>query len=151
MEDYFEQFTPLQAEAGLAMLGKVEVEDAGRIANVEKIKGSLPQRGDPWPRTLEGCRNVYWQFVVYLSDRRKIERALEKRGIDTGTTNLSLISGLGIYPEYETSCPNAEFVKHHAFLVPVYPRLSARDLERVGNALREVIPEKGGVPIKGQV
>ena len=149
-EEYFERFTKLQAEAGLTMLRRVDEEDAGRILNVEEIKRSLPEHARPWPQLLDGCRNVYWQFVVYLPDGEKAKKSLARRGVDAGTSNLSLISGLGIYTEYERSCPNAEYIKNHAFLIPAYRRLSRRDLRNVKRALREVIFENSGLPLPGQ-
>jgi len=141
-EAYFEQFTGLQAKAGLAMLKKVGEEDAKRIANVENIKRSLPPCGQPYPRTLDGCRHVYWQFVVYPPDGVKFKKMLARRGIDTGATNLSLIPQLGIYPEHERPCPSGEYVKRNAFFIPAYGRLSDRDLEKVQAALREALCEK---------
>lgn len=138
-EDYFEEFTWLQAQAGLAMLDTVEEEDARRIGNVESIREACRQQLERFPRSLAGAENVYWQCMVYARDEEKVRSALARRGIDTGTTNLSLVCGLGIYPEYERRCPNAEYVKRNALYVPVYGRLTRRELERIQEALRDAL------------
>ncbi len=142
-EDYFEQFTQAQAEAGLAMLEKVEREDAKRISNVAKLRRPLVAMGEPCARTVKHGRSVYWQFVVFAPDAERFRKALASRGIDTGTTNLSLVCGLGIYPEYEKKCPNAERVKNNAMYIPVYPRLGDRALERVIDAIPYALEQSG--------
>ncbi|OBG93806.1 hypothetical protein A5697_03770 [Mycobacterium sp. E3251] len=133
--DYFEQFTSVQAEVGLAMLEKVGREDNKRISNAAELRRSLMQLGEPCPRTDNRGRSVYWQFVVFAHDAERFRTALASRGIDTGTTNLSLVCGLGIYPEYEVKCPNAERVKNNAMYVPVYPRLGRTALKQVIDAI----------------
>ncbi|KUH75795.1 hypothetical protein AU184_15550 [Mycolicibacterium novocastrense] len=134
-EEYFEQYTSAQAQVGLAMLDKVEKEDAKRIANVEALRRPLIDLGEPCARIEKQGRSVYWQFVVFADDPERFRKALARRGIDTGTTNLSLICGLGIYPEYEKWCPNAERVKTNAMYIPVYPRLGESSLNHVIDAI----------------
>lgn len=142
-EDYFEQFTWAQAEAGLAMLEKVEKEDDKRISNVTQIRRPLVAFGEPCARTDKHGRSVYWQFVVFAPDAERFRKALASRGIDTGTTNLSLVCGLGIYPDYEKKCPNAERVKNNAMYIPVYPRLGERSLQHVIDAITDALEQSG--------
>ncbi|OBH56559.1 DegT/DnrJ/EryC1/StrS aminotransferase family protein [Mycobacterium sp. E2479] len=142
-EDYFEQFTWAQAEAGLAMLAKVEKEDERRISNVAEIRQPLVAFGEPCARTDQPARSVYWQFVVFAPDPERFRKALASRGIDTGTTNLSIVSGLGIYPEFEEKCPNAERVKNNAMYIPVYPRLGERSVKHVIDAISYALEQSG--------
>lgn len=141
--DYFEQFTAAQAEAGLAMLEKVEREDAKRISNVAELRVPLMALGEPCARVVKHGRSVYWQFVVFAADPERFRTALARRGIDTGTTNLSLVCGLGIYLEYEKKCPNAERVKNSAMYIPIYPRLGGRALKRVTDAIPHALQHSG--------
>jgi len=141
--DYFEQFTWAQAEAGLAMLAKVEKEDEKRISNAAELRGSLVALGEPCARTDKHGRSVYWQFVVFAPDADRFRKALASRGIDTGTTNLSLVSGLGIYPEYEEKCPNAERLKTNAMYIPVYPRIGEKALRHVIDAVPQALGQSG--------
>lgn len=141
--DYFERFTAAQAEAGLAMLEKVEREDDKRIANVAELRRLLLKLGEPCARTVKHGRSVYWQFVVFTPDPERFRKALASRGIDTGTTNLSLVCGLGIYPEYEKKCPNAERVKNNAMYIPVYPRLGETSLKHVIDAIPLALAQSG--------
>lgn len=142
-EDYFEQFTWAQAEVGLAMLQKVEREDGRRISNAVELSRSLMAWGEPCARTDSHGRSVYWQFVVFAPDAERFRNALASRGIDTGTTNLSLVCGLGIYPDFEKKCPNAERVKNNAMYIPVYPRLGDRALKHVIDAVPYALQRSG--------
>lgn len=142
-EDYFEQFTPAQAEAGLAMLEKVESGDIKRISNVAKLRRPLMELDELCTRTHGDGRSVYWQFVVFAPDSERFRKALASRGIDTATTNLSLVCGLGIYPEFERKCPNAERVKNNAMYIPVYPRLGERALQHVIDAIPFALEASG--------
>ncbi len=136
---YFEQFTWLQADAGKARMPEVEAGDARRIANASALQRVLAKIGARSCAVLPEARSVYWQFVVFSPEPARFEQILASQGIDTGTSNLSLISGLGIYPEYERACPNAEFVKTNAMYIPINPRLTARDLERIEGALQQAL------------
>jgi perosamine synthetase len=142
-EDYFEQFTWAQAKAGLATLEKVGREDDERISNAAKLRRPLMALGEPCARTYKHGRSVYWQFVVFAPDAERFRKALASRGIDTGTTNLSLVCGLGIYPEYEEKCPNAEHVKNNAMYIPVYPRLGERALKHIIDAIPYALEQSG--------
>jgi perosamine synthetase len=142
-EEYFEQFTSAQAEVGLAMLEKVGSGDDKRISNVAELRRPLMALGEPCVRTVKHGRSVYWQFVVFAPNPERFRKALASRGIDTGTTNLSLVCGLGIYPEYEKKCPNAERVKNNAMYIPVYPRLGATALEHVIDAIPYALEQSG--------
>jgi dTDP-4-amino-4,6-dideoxygalactose transaminase len=142
--DYFERFTWAQAEAGLAMLGKVEREDEARVSNVTDLRRALSGSSELFVRELKDGRNVYWQFIVYAKNPDAFRKALARRGIDSGSTNLSICSGLGIYPEYEKKCPNAELIKHNAMYIPVYPRIGKRTLEHIEKAITEALEESGG-------
>lgn len=142
-EDYFEQFTWAQAKAGLAMLEKVEREDDKRIANVSELRQPLMALGEPCAKSVKHGRSVYWQFVVFAADAERFREALARRGIDTGTTNLSLVCSLGIYPDYEKSCPNAERVKNNAMYIPVYPRLGERALNHIIDAIPYALEQSG--------
>jgi perosamine synthetase len=142
-EDYFEQFTWAQAEAGLAMLEKVERQDDKRISNAAELRRHLMALGEPCARTIKNGRSVYWQFVVFAPDAERFRKTLVHRGIDTGTTNLSLVCGLGIYREYEKKCPNAERVNNNAMYIPVYPRLGERALKHIIDAIPYALEQSG--------
>ena len=138
-DSYFERFTWLQADAGKAAMPDVKRGDERRIANATELRNALSENRNPIPVMLPNARSVYWQFVVFSQQPARFEQLLAREGIDTGTSNLSLISGLGIYPEYERPCPNAEFLKTHGMYVPINPRLSERELERIISAVRRAL------------
>jgi dTDP-4-amino-4,6-dideoxygalactose transaminase len=138
--EFYERMTERQAaRTGLELLGSVEDSDQRRITNVKEVRASLD--GEPYPVALPEAHNVYWQCLLYCSDPAGVKQILARHGVDAATTNLSLISGLGIYPEYERACPIAEYIKNNALFVPVYPSLRRRDVER---ALAEAMPGRSG-------
>ena len=53
---------------------------------------------------------------------------------------------MGIYPEYEKECPNAEKVKYNAMYVPVYPRLSQASLKHVIDAIPHALEQSAAQP-----
>ncbi|OBF18233.1 hypothetical protein A5725_21380 [Mycobacterium kubicae] len=141
--DYFEKFTSAQAEVGLALLEQVQRGDVKRISNAAALRAALMELGEPCARAIKYGRSVYWQFVVFAPDPERFRKALVSRGIDTGTTNLSLVCCLGIYPEYEKKCPNAERVKNSAMYIPVYPRLGQKALRNVIEAIPYALEQSG--------
>jgi dTDP-4-amino-4,6-dideoxygalactose transaminase len=140
--EFNERMTERQARTGIELLGSVEENDRRRIAHANEVRDSLD--GEPYPVALPEAHNVYWQCLLYCSDPVGVKRILARHGVDAATTNLSLISALGIYPEYERACPVAEYVKKNALFVPVYPNLRRRDVERVKRALAEAMPGRAG-------
>ena len=140
--EFYERMTERQARTGLALLGSVEDSDQQRITNAEAVRASLD--GEPYPIAQPEAQNVYWQCMLFCSDPVGVKQILARHGVDAGTTNLSLISSLGIYPEYEHSCPVAEYIKNNALFVPVYPNLRLRNVERVKRALAEAMPGRAG-------
>jgi dTDP-4-amino-4,6-dideoxygalactose transaminase len=51
---------------------------------------------------------------------------------------------LGIYPEHEKKCQNAERIKHNAMYIPVYPRLDDRARKHIARAIADALEEAGG-------
>ena len=138
---YFERFTSFQAKVADAMLTSVSTNDAVRMTNADQLRRSLVPFGEPFARSQPETKNVSWQFVVFPIDKQKFEDVFAANGIDTGTTNLSLVNALGIYPEYEDRCPAAEHIKLNAMYVPAYPRLSNRDVAKISRALQLAFDE----------
>jgi len=141
--EWLQRFTPLQADAGLELIGRVQALDDVRIAHVEKIKGLLDDLPSVrFPRVLKDARHVYWQFIIYADDPLKLQTYLHRFAIDTSTTNLSLIPALGIYP-YRGDVPRAAYVHRSAVFIPAYPSLSDEDVQRVAEGLRTFFGSQG--------
>jgi len=137
--DAFERLSPRQARAGLAVLPAVARGDEIRRSNNALLHTALRSVGARFPLGTPGARHVYWQSVVDVDDVSAVQAALAKAGVDAGTTNLSLVAELGVYPEYERSCPTARRVKESGLYVPAHVRVSSRGLRRVADALVSVL------------
>jgi len=142
-EEWLYAFTPFQAEVGLQLLEGVQAFDEKRIKNVEALKRLLKDTvAFRYPETRADARHVFWQFVAYVDDPAELLRHLYRRNIDTGTTNLSLISDMDIY-EDRGDTPNAARVHKTAVFVPAYPSLNEADLKRVADGFRTYFQERG--------
>lgn len=131
-EEWFEAYTSFQAGVGLKLIGEVEGTDEKRIRNAETLRASADTTW--FPSGVPGGRNVFWQLVAYFEDPHGARTFLGSRGIDTSTTSLEKISTLPKYP-YQGDTPNADRFYTNGLLIPSYPRLSPKDLERVRSAL----------------
>jgi len=137
--DAFERLSPRQARAGLAVLPTVADGDEVRRANNAQLHTALRSVGARFPLGTAGARHVYWQSVVDVEDASVVQAALARHGVDAGTTNLSLVAELGVYPEYERPCPTARRVKESGLYLPAHVRVGARGLRRVAAALVAVL------------
>jgi len=131
----FEQMTPRQARAGLALLSTVASGDDRRRANAEVLEAAYRQIGARHPVGSRGGTPVYWQSVVYVDDVAAAQAAMARDRVDTATTNLPLVAELGVYPEHDRPCPVARRVREHALYVPAHARLTPRQLARVSRAV----------------
>lgn len=138
-DSWFESLTELQAGAGLERLERLDAEDQKRRSNVARLREGVEGFAAVTPVELPPARNVYWQCVLLAPHAGRAVDILTRHGIDTGTTNLNLVSGLGLYPEFEMPCPNAERVKRDGLFIPAHHRLSEGDLRRVERGLAEVL------------
>lgn len=135
--EWFETFTSVQAQAALEKINSVENEDSQRITNVEHLRNSVRWLEGNCSKQIDKAQSVYWQFVIYARDLEGFQKYLADHGIDSATTNLSLLSSLEIYPEAMTLCQNAEFIHKNGVFIPVYPRLTQPEVIHIADVLNE--------------
>ncbi|MDB4540497.1 DegT/DnrJ/EryC1/StrS aminotransferase family protein [bacterium] len=134
-KSYFKRYLPIQARAGRELLKTVKPNDQRRIQNAEELRVALA-RGK-WPTTaeLEGSQCVYWQCIVFVNEKQTFVKKMKRAGFDTGSTNLTLISALDLYPECKSNCKNATKVKHNAMFLPANPRVTKRAVRKLATLL----------------
>jgi len=103
----------------------------------EKLKNSLYTT----PIEEQNNKHSYHQYILQTENREKITKKLAGKGIGTGVyypvplhlqkcyTSLGYKSG---------DMPNAEYLSHRTFAIPVFPEMSAEETEYVINALLEI-------------
>jgi len=131
-QEWFEQFTSVQAAVGFQQLKQLHEKDARRIAAVGEIN-TLHNFADR-PIGDDGGKNVYWQYIVYADEFALFQQELFAQGIDCATTSLAKISGLEQYP-YQGSTPNADRLYTNGVYLPCYHQLTKSQVARIGRAL----------------
>jgi len=139
----------IQAALGLCQLKRLEEWWQIRRSYVQRYREAL--RGIPGVTLLEerpGIRHAYHLFVILLelerlkTDRRAIREALKAEGIGTGIH----FSALHLHPYYRGTfgfrpgtLPVAERISDRVLSLPLYPKMTGKDVEDVIEALRKVI------------
>jgi len=134
-DSYFQRYLPIQARAGHELLKSVQSNDQSRIQNAEELRVAIAKGKWPTSAELEEAQCVYWQCIVFANEKDTFVKKLKRAGFDTGSTNLTLLSALDIYPEYTSDCEIATKVKHNAMFLPVNPRVSKRAVRKLANLL----------------
>lgn len=138
-EIWFAHYSSVQAEIGLYELGRVEKLDAKRINFAESIKSEFPK--GRFPVTTPFSDNVYWQLVVIVKDAKAVQDQLAKKGVDSATSSLELVSKLEFNPVKFTT-PAADNLYSNALIIPCFPSMSPEGLLRVKQCLLEVLRDE---------
>jgi perosamine synthetase len=130
---WFCRYTSVQAEIGLAHIGKIAACDARRVENAEVIKAHCVT--SDFPKTTPQSHNVYWQLLLLVPDAIRTQAWLSNFGIDSATSSLELVCELQGYPG-RVVLPTAERIYRNGILVPCFPHLFKSDLKRIIDALK---------------
>lgn len=132
---WFCKYSSIQAGIGLSQINKVVEDDKSRIDNAKFVKANCGV--GKFPTTTEKSSNVYWQLILLVPNAIEAQVFLARRGIDSATSSLELISALEKYPN-RTVLPTAENIYRNGIFIPCYPNLSKADMERIVTATREL-------------
>lgn len=113
----------------------MEKKDENRIRAVNKLNNS--HKFMDRPKGVDGGGNVYWQYIIYANDFKKLQRHLNSRGIDCATTSLVKISGLESY-RFQGLTPNADRLYSNGVYLPCYHQLTDAQISRVAKALSDI-------------
>jgi hypothetical protein len=128
---WFYGFSSLQAKIGMELIGGVSINDATRVANVDKIK-SL--NSNKFPATPRGAKNVYWQLILVVSNSLESQKKMALKGIDCATSSLEYLPNLTNYPG-SIKLEHASNIYVNGLFIPCYPNLSASDVSRIQAAI----------------
>lgn len=124
-------FSSEQARLGLELLRTVEILDEQRIANYRTIVSGINNPALRFPRSLPECHNVYWQALAFCDAPEKMKLYLSRHLIDAGSTNLRLCSHEPEFGRFKAETRRAAYLKSHSFFIPIFPGLTAADLEKI--------------------
>ena len=128
---------PFQARLGRSQLARVaQLTDRRRqvdrwldeeLADVRQINTLCSER--------HGLHNGLY-YGVLADDAGELSAYLFRRGIDTETSEYRNCADLEIYRSFRADCPNARTVESRIVRLPNTPRLTRRDVRRIGIAIR---------------
>jgi dTDP-4-amino-4,6-dideoxygalactose transaminase len=86
------------------------------------------------PKVLEGCEHVYHQYTVRVRERDRVQKSLATQGI---ASTIYYLMPLHLQPLYASlgyrrgDLPNAERAAGEVLSLPIYPELTAEQIQRV--------------------
>lgn len=136
-KNWFQKYTSVQAEIGIAKLNQVREEDKKRIDIAEKIKNLLSSNEINFPKGNNFGSNVYWQLLFYTNHPKKIRNYLYKKGIDTTSTSLEKICSLKEYG-YKHTLPGVEKIYNQSLFFPCFSKMSKKQKQKVFKVIKEL-------------
>jgi dTDP-4-amino-4,6-dideoxygalactose transaminase len=122
-----------QARAGLRQLAALDGRNQQRREVGAALLEALTARGVPGlPAPADaGGDHVYVSFALRHPDRARFGGALRRAGVDFSPGYMSPCSAIPELGGWRGRCPEAETVARHIVHLPLYPGLSAKDVERI--------------------
>jgi perosamine synthetase len=143
------RLTDLAAAVGLPQLATYPDQVARRRANAARLTAALDGvPGLVLPRELPGRGHVWHQYTVLVTDEARLRRddvvpALAERGVGSGIYYPKLAFDYDAYRSHPlvevADTPVAARVARQCLSLPVHARLSDADVDRVAEAVRDVL------------
>ena len=128
---YFESISNIQAKNITRYLRQLPFLIAQRTALANKVQSIHKSYCTSWSDQHSGCNNVYWQYICPVVDVEEARKVLFGVGVETGSTNLPLLSSLeGL------SLVNADILKSTQLFIPLHPSISDDNYHRIFRTLR---------------
>lgn len=126
------RMTEMSAAIGLVQLRRLDELNEARRRNAAYLSQRL--RGVNTPAEREGCRHVYHQYTVRVPQQRDaLLQHLRDQGIGAQVYYPTPIHQQPVYRKlgYEDDLPVAQRLASEVLSLPVYPSLTAEELERI--------------------
>lgn len=129
------RFANLQARIGLKQLDRIDAFNAGAKRNAEILTEAMGEVPHVQAPPMDGEHiYVYYPLRVDPDKRDDLRHYLLREGVDTKTTDMSACSVLDAFREGDEAA--GQTTESHILEICVYPVLSARQMRRVGSAIR---------------
>ncbi|MEK6967642.1 MAG: DegT/DnrJ/EryC1/StrS family aminotransferase [Nanoarchaeota archaeon] len=138
------RMTEMQAAIGTVQLSKLEKNNEIRIKNAEMFNHLLRNiEGIELPKTMPCRKHVFHQYTIKAINviREKIVAELTKNGIGCGIYYPKPIHKQDLYIKlgYRDSLPISEKLSQEVLSLPVHPRLTEEDIERIDSCIKTTI------------
>ncbi|WP_129116663.1 DegT/DnrJ/EryC1/StrS family aminotransferase [Halegenticoccus tardaugens] len=131
------RMTSIAAAIGRAQLEKLPGYNRARRENAARLDELLSDAPVETPLEPAGYRHVYHQYTVRCPDRDGLRAALGDLDIGSGVYYPTPIHEQPAYADVDHDAPNAEHAAASVLSLPVHPKLSEADVERIGDAVAE--------------
>jgi len=137
-KEWFTKYSSLQATVGIKYLSKVSHLDEKRINNLKIITNNVDNLN--YPTGVKNSKNIYWQFLTYFVNPKKVIYLLQRNKIDCAQTNLILLTKLKKY-NLNLNLKNANYIYNNGLFIPCFPYLNKLDLKHIINSLISLFDE----------
>lgn len=139
---YNYRMTEISAAIGRAQLAKLDRFNEVRRRNADVLsEGLTGVPGIVLPRERPGFQHVYHQYTIRVENQRDaMQNRLRELGIGTAVHYPIPVHRQPLYQELglgDVSLPNAELASRQVLSLPVHPGLTAADLERIVDGVRQ--------------
>ncbi len=136
------RFANLQGRIGLKQLDRIDAFNAGAKRNAEILTQAMGEVPGVQAPPMDGEHiYVYYPLRVDPDKRDDLRHYLLREGVDTKTTDMSACSVLEPFREGDEVA--GQTTESHILEICVYPVLSARQMRRVGKAIRKWALQQG--------
>lgn len=136
------RMTDLQAAVAVPQLERLDATNAARRANAARLLERLDGAGLDLPAVPPGREPVWHQFTVLLppgADREAVQARMREAGVESGVYYPRLAWDYPVYRDHPSviadDTPVARDAAARCLSLPVHPRLSEADLDRVAGSL----------------
>ncbi len=132
----------IQAAVLRVKLRHLDAWNEGRRSVAARYDALLTGSGAATPPVAEGCTHIYHQYTVRVPNRDAVARALHARGVGS---MIYYPVPLHLQPAYAAlggrvgQFPAAEEAAREVLSLPVYPELTAAEIDEVATALRDAL------------
>jgi perosamine synthetase len=141
------RLTDVQAAIALPQLARLDATVQRRQANAARLTDGLRGvAGVITPAIAPENSHVFHQYTIRVTDDAALDRdaladALASRGVGSGVYYPRVVFDYGCYREHpdvvDADVPRARATAREVLSLPVHPNLSAADLDRIVEAVRE--------------
>ncbi|MDF1557426.1 MAG: DegT/DnrJ/EryC1/StrS family aminotransferase [ANME-2 cluster archaeon] len=141
------RMTDISAAIGLVQLEKLDGFTEMRINNADHLSSGLKGlEGIEVPQVIEGCKHVFHQYTIRVTQDCKLTRdelmnILDEKGIGTGIYYPVPIHKQPFYKKlgYNDTLRDTEKASKQVISLPVHPSVSVDELDHIINTIGEVI------------
>ena len=144
----------VQATVGLHQLPRLDAENARRTAIGRRLRAALENTPLGLPTWLDDSDPIFMSFVVRAPERFRFMRTLLGHGVDSSPGYLRACHRLDAASGDSTpTLPGAEELESQQVHLPVYPRLTDREVDCIAQAVhrtcREIYPSRTRRRVQG--